>query len=310
MNVATLVERFRSEIIDDEVIGGREDLCLWSNTNIINYLNDTIDELSEETLVISDQSTAAIAEVKLLSNTTLHAIDDRILQVRYGRLETGKTSVIKTTEDWLEGNIADWRNTEGSAPTHFAPSAMKGYLSIYPKYDDTYEFEGDSDISFVSATKTISQTGGDFSGLEAGDEINVDGTTNNDGYFTVATVGTDSFTVSESLTNESNTSATIKKVEDTLLLSTNRIQLTPFTVADIAAETSITELKAIHHPKLLNGMGKRAFLKPDSDTYDKGKSREHERLFEIDKKRMKRDIILLHKPEKSRTIRSGQGIGY
>jgi len=306
MNIATLIERVRSEMLDDEI-----EPYLWSDTNLINYLNDTIDELSEDNLVITDQSTAAVAEVRLLSNQTLHPIDDRVLHIRYGRLETNATSVIKTTEDWLEGNIADWRNTEGSAPTHFAPSASHGYLSIYPKYDDTYEYLGASDISFVGgATKSITQLTGDFSGLTTGDELYISGTTDNNGFFTVVTEGTTSFIVSETVTTEALTSAVIRKVMDTLLMTVNRISLTPFTVSDIAAETDITELKSVHHSKLFNGMAKRAFLKPDSETYDKGKAEYHRGLFELDKKRMKRDIILLNKPERSRTIRSGTGIGY
>ena len=304
MNVSTLIDRMRSEVLDDEL-----EPYLWSDTNLINYLNDTIDEVSEENLVIADQSTAAVAEVRLLSNQILHPIDDRVLHVRYGRLETNLTSVIKTTEDWLEANIADWRSTEGNNPTYFAPSASDGYLNIYPKYDDTYEYIGSSDISFVSGTKTISQATGDFSGLATGDQVYVSGTTNNDGFLTVVTEGTTSFTVSETVTTEASTSATIRKVMDTLMMTVNRVQLTPFTVADISAATDITELKAVHHSKLLNGMAKRAFLKPDSETYDKGKAEYHRGLFEVDKKRMKRDIIFLNKPDKTRTIRSGTGIG-
>ena len=306
MNVATLVERVRSEVLDDEI-----EPYLWTDTNLINYLNDTIDELAEDNLVMTDQSTASVAEIKLLSNQILHPIDDRVLQVRYGRLETNKTDVIKTTEDWLNGNIADWRNTDGSAPTYFCPSVSKGYLSIYPKYDATYEYLGVANISFVGgATKSITQLTGDFSGLVAGDEIYISGTTDNNGFFTVVTAGTTSFTVSESVTTEASTSATIRKVMDTLLMTVNRISMTPFTVSDIADSTDITELKSVHHSKLLNGIAKKAFLKPDSDTYDKGKAEYHRGLFEVDKKRMKRDIILLNKPDRSRTIRSGTGIGY
>jgi hypothetical protein len=305
MDVGTWVERFRSEILDDEL-----EPYLWSDTNIINYLNDTIDECAEENLVITDQSTTSVTTIKLLSNTTLHAISDSIVHIRFGRLESTGYGVVKTTEDWLNAEVSDWRDTEGTDPTHFAPSAMKGYLSIYPRYNDTYYFAGSSNISFTAATKTISQATGDFSGLAIGDEVNISGTTNNNGYFTVVTVGTTSFTISETVTTESNTSAVIKKVEDKLLLTVNRMPLTPFTVADIAAATDITDLKAIHHAKLFNGVAKRAFLKPDSETYDKGKSEYHRQLFEKDKRRMKITTILGTKPDKTRKARSGTSIWY
>jgi len=145
--------------------------------------------------------------------------------------------------------------------------------------------------------------------LVAGDEVNISGTTNNNGYFTVVTVSTTYFTVSETVVNESGTSAVIKKVEDTLVLSVNRLPLTAFTVSDIADATSITDLKSLHHAKLLNGIAKRAFLKPDSDTYDKGKAEYHRQLFEKDKKTMRRSMIVFAKPARAFTVRSGSGMG-
>lgn len=306
MNVANVISRIRNEILDDDI-----EPYLWSNTNLINYLNDTIDELAEENLIIVDQDTpSARTEVKLLSNLTLHSISSSIIHVRFGYLKSTGYGVVRTTEDWLNANISDWRTTTGNGPTYFVPSAWNNYLSIYPKYDDTYEYLGSSNISFSSGTNTISQPTGSFSGLKIGDEIYVTSTTYNDGYFTVATVGTISFTVSEALITESNKSAKIRKVMDTLVMTINRLTQTAFTTADITAATDITDIKSIHHSKLFNGMAKRAFLKPDSETYDKGKAEYHRKLFEDDKKKIKRSTILFNKPDKTRSIRSGTGIYY
>lgn len=295
----------RIEILDDNI-----EPYLWSNDELIYTLNDTIEELAEENLIIADQSTTAQMEIKLLSYTTLHAITDYVLMVRSARLKSDGYTLIKTTEDWLDANISDWRDTTGTSPSHYAPAAAKGYISIYPKYNDTYYYAGSSDITFVSGTKTISQATGDFSGLAVGDEINISGTTNNNGYFTLATAGTTSFTVTGTLVSEASTSAIIKKVEDTLIMSIDRLPLTPFTSADIAAATSISDVKAVHHPKLFNGMAKRLYLKPDSETYDAKKAELHRNLFEIDKKRIRRTNIILKKPDKAFTVRSGSGIGY
>ncbi len=307
MNVATLIERVRSEILDDDIIP-----YLWSDTNLINYLNDAIDELIEENLIIVDQDeTSARTRIKLLSNLTTHSIYASVLYVRFAYLLSTGYGVIRTTEDWLNANISDWRTTTGSGPTYFAPSAWNNYLSIYPKYDTTYEYLGDGDIDFVGgATKSITQPTGDFSGLAVGDEIYITSTASNDGYFTVATAGTTSFTVSETVTGENDTSAKIRKVEDTLVMTINRMPQTPFGTGDIALATDITDIKSVHHSKLFNGMAKRAFLKPDSETYDKGKAEYHRGLFEVDKKKIKRSQILFNKPDKTRTIRSGTGIGY
>ena len=304
MNVATLVSRMRVEILDDNI-----EPYLWGNDEIVNVLNDTFNELAEENLIISDQSTTAITEVKLLSNINLHAVSDYIVTARFGRLKTDQYDLIKTTEDWLDGNITDWRNQTGSHPMYFAPYASNGYLSIAPKYDDEGEYLGASDISFVAGTKTIVQPTGDFSALAVGDEINVSGTVSNNGYYTVATAGTPSFTVTAALVTEGSTNAVIRKVRDTLVLSVNRIPLTAFTESDITSASAITDIKSLHHAKLFNGMAKRLYMKPDSETYDKGKAEYHRNLFELDKKKIRRTSILFKKPDKAFTIRSGSGIG-
>ena len=304
MNVATLVSRMRVEILDDNITP-----YLWADSELIKVLNDTRDELAEENLIITDQSTTSLTEVKLLSNINLHAVSDLVLMARFGRLKTDEYDLIRTTEDYLDGNITDWRNQTGSHPMYFCPSAANGYLSIAPKYDDEGEYLGASNISFVSGTKTIVQPTGDFSDLAVGDEINVSGTVSNNGYFTVATSGTTSFTVTSALVTEGSTSAVIRKVRDTLILSINRLSVTAFTEADITSASAITDIKPLHHAKLFNGMAKRLYLKPDSETFDKGKAEYHRNLFELDKKRIRRTSIIFKKPDKAFTIRSGSGIG-
>ena len=307
MDVATLISRMRIEVLDDNITP-----YLWSNVELIYMLNDTINELVEENLMIVDQdSPSTRTEISLLSNTTIHSINTSILHVRFGYLLSTGYGVIRTTEDWLNANISDWRTTTGSGPTYFAPSAWHNYLSIYPKYDTTYYYLGVSNISFVGGTtKSITQTGGDFSGLAVGDKVYINYSTSNTGTFTVVTVGTTSFTVSETVTDEPNSSARIRKVEDTLVMTINRMPQTEFTSDDITAATTITDIQSVHHRKLFNGIAKRAFLKPDSETYDKGKAEYHRGLFEVDKKKIKRSQILFNKPDKTRTIRSGTGIGY
>ena len=180
-------------------------------------------------------------------------------------------------------------------------------MSIYPKFDNVGEVIGASNISFDLATKTIS--GVNLSVFVAGDSFNVSGTTLNNGYYTVATAGT-SIIVSETLVNELNQSATIRKVRDTMLMNVGRLATARFTVADIVAETEITEMRDDHIEGLTDGIAKRAFLKPDTYTYFPQKAEYHRGLFEEFKKVVKRDIILLHKPDKSRVPRSGSSIYY
>lgn len=307
--VADVIDLTRESVLDDT----DSQKYLWSNTELIYLFNRCYNELVKAGLPIIDQSTAAIREIKLLSNLGVYALDSRVIQVTQARLETDTTAppLTRTTETRLNQTVSDWRNETGT-PREYCPGAYSGYLSIYPKFDDTYEYLGSSNISFVALTKTISQTGGDFSELVVGDVVSVSGSgvTANNTTFTVVTVGTTSFTVSETVTDATNTSATIRKVRDTLLMTVSRLPTARFTVADITAATAITEIRDDHIDGLVDGIAKRAFLKPDSYTYYPQKAEYHRGLFEEFKKQIRRDMILLHKPDKSRVPRSGTSIYY
>ena len=284
---------------------------LWEDEELIYCLNRCYNELVKSALLIKDQSTTAVMEIKLLSNLGVYALDSRVIQATQARLETDTTAtpLTRTTEIRLNQTVSDWRNETGT-PREYIPSYSSGYISVYPKYDTEGEYVGN--ISFVSGTKTISQISGDFSDLTAGDEVTITGATNsaNNSTFTVATVGTDSFTVTGTLTSESSSSATIRLVRDTLLMTVSRLGTARFVVSDIENDTEITDIREDHCDGLIDGIAKRAFLKPNSQTLDPNKAEYHRGLFEEFKKEVRRDMILLNKPDKSRVPRSGTSIYY
>lgn len=305
VTVATLFDLLRKLVLSDDEIPYR-----WSNTELIYALNRAFSELIKIPMT-KDQTTAAIVEILLLSNQTVYARDSRILQIQDARLETNKTagSLIRTTEEYLNKSRRDWRSLIGTYPTHYIPEAYSGYLSIYPKFDDEGEIQGASNISFVSGTKTIS--GADFTEIDSGDQFVITGTTNNNNTFTAASDGTATSIVTvEALTTEANTSALIRKVRDTLLLSVTRHASSRFTEANITDGTTIPVLRDEMTDGLLDGMGKFLWLKPDVQTYYPAKAQTHSVTWEQFKKDIRRDLILLNKPDKSRKPRSGTSIYY
>jgi len=285
---------------------------LWEDDELIFCLNRAFNELIKIPL-IKDQTTTAIVQVPLLSNLGVYAMDSRILQVASARfsVNTSYGPLNKTTELRLDQTVSNWRNQTGT-PREFCPGAYNGYLTIYPKFDEVGEYIGASNISFASGVNVISQSGGDFSILEAGDQVVVtdSGVAANNTTLTVATVGTDSFTVSESITTATNTSAIIRMVRDTLLLSVTRLGTARFVVSDITDGEEIGELRDDQAEGLIDGIAKRAFLKPTTQTLDPNKAESHRQQFELFKKDMRRDLILLNKPERTRVLRSGTSIGY
>lgn len=233
MNVYDVCTRIRSEKLDDAI-----EPYLWSNTDLINYLNDTLQELSDDTLLIKDQTTTATCQITLADDTYRYAFPSGVIHVSNAWMTQGDAQVglIITTENWLNTNVSDWRNTTGTYPTHIVPYYEEGYMAIFPMMDDA----GATDIIYM----------------------------------------------------------TVK-----------RSPATVFTTSDITAQTTISSMHVAYTDAIMNGMTKRAFLKPDSDTYDRGKSEHFRGLFEMDKKRIRRKLILLNKPAKTLTIREGQGIG-
>jgi len=301
MTVTDIINYTRSSVLDD----ADPQKYLWEDVELIFLLNRAYNEIIKIPY-IKDQSTTAIVQIKLLSNLGVYSLDSRILKIDSARLSVNNISMDRELETRLDATITGWRDLTGT-PKKYCPGAYSGYMSIYPKFDNVGEVIGASNISFDLATKTIS--GVNLSVFVAGDSFNVSGTTLNNGYYTVATAGT-SIIVSETLADELNQSATIRKVRDTMLLNVGRLGTARFTVADIAANTEITEMRDDHVEGLTDGIAKRAFLKPDTYTYFPQKAEYHRGLFEEFKKVVKRDIILLHKPDKSRVPRSGTSIYY
>ncbi len=306
MDVGTLIDRTRSEILDDT--DDAAGTPLWSNSDLISALNQSLRKMYKACMVKTDQETVAITQIKLLSNLGMYDLDSRVLKVKTPRLSVNVTypPLEIVTELELDQTITNWRNTTG-VPSRCCPNAGSQHISIYPKFDATGEVTGT--FTFAQTTKVISKVSGDFSAYAVGDSINIDGTTLNDGYVTVATAGTTSFITTEALVNET-ISATLRRVEDTLIMTVLRLPVTAFTVNDIANATDISDLRSDYHEDLMYGIGELAYLKADSQTFDIAQSKLCGNEFAQRLKQARIDMILLSKPDRSFKIRSGTGIGY
>jgi hypothetical protein len=292
MNVTEIIGLERESVLDDA-----KEPYLWSNTELVFCLNEAINELCRDSWIITDQTTPSMTQLKLLSNVGLYALDDRIVNVKSARLASGNQwgrPLTKTSENKLDQTIMNWRARTGT-PREYALDAASTYLSVYPKFDTVGEVIGSADISFAAASKKITKPGATFTThFSVGDSFQVSGTVSNNGYLTVASVIDTEITVNETLVDEVNTSAILRKVRDTLLMIVNRIPLTPLTANDIDATPPISpEIKSIYHGGLLDGIAKRAFLKQDAETYDPQKAERHRLLFEQFKGRVKTDLIRL-----------------
>lgn len=297
MTVKEIINITRSAVLDDTEVP-----LLWTDTELVFDLNLVVDELCTDTLLVEDSTTAALTQLKLLSNLGVYSIDERTVNVKPGAKLTVNTTrnygvLLRYSEAYMNHVSPTWQEITNTVPTIYIPDCARNIIRIYPKFDDTGEVLGSSNISFDAVTKTITKPGETFSShYAAGDQINVDGTTSNDGYLTLVTVGTTTMTVSETLVDEVSTSATLRKVCDTVQMVVNRTMLTPFTVSGMTTETP--EFKAKYHRKLMYGIGREAFLKRDTETYNPGTSEACGIKFELLKAEIRADLGFKNQSER------------
>ena len=258
---------------------------LWEDDELLGFLNLVHNEWCKDTGCLRDDETAAICQIPILSNRASYSVDSRITEIHYGWLSTAERDVTVKDDIWISRNIYHWKVATG-AIEFLIPDYGSTKLRIvrYPG-DDTGYFSGS--FTFTGTSKTIAQSGASFSTtLAVDDEIVISGTTLNGTTaipktFTVATVSTDSFTVSETVTDETPSAGIIQKITDTLNLTVSRLPLAQLTMTGMKTESP--EIRFDYHPYLINGILREAYKKHDADTLDPEKEKKYGDLFEMNK---------------------------
>jgi hypothetical protein len=288
VTIVEILDYTRNEILDDTV-----QPYLWTNSYLLKHLNRAYEELCRETLCLVDSTTTAVCQIKLLSNLGLHTYHAKIIQIFDMRRNSDGAPIMPKSEHFMMYLTSNWRSLTG-IPLYRIMDTQNRSFTVYPKYDSTGYIAGSSNITFTAATKIISQAGATFTDhFETGDSIVITGTTNNNGTFTITNVAATEITVSETVVNENNTSAVIRKVRETAILRVARLPLVSWTDADFNTGTATPEIDATYHVGLADGIAKLALRKQDTQTYDPNKAKEHEKKFEEFKSDVRYDIRML-----------------
>jgi len=285
----------RTDYLDDIVIPYK-----WSDVELLRHLNKALNEWCRETGCIRDTTTSAICKTLLLANQHTYALDPRITEIHTpcniinydSVLEQYTTKKVEVISDsYVDDMMTGWRTAYGGTG-YLIPDYDYGHFRIvrYGSPDDGYWTGA---FTFTGGTtKSIFQTGATFSDLlEVGDQVWMTGTVSNGTTavpktFTVVTVSTTSFTVSETITDETVASGGImQKVIDTLWLTVSRLPLADLTIAGIATESP--EIASQYHIYLIDGILRDAYMKQDSQCYNKQLAMEHRGLFETSKRKGK-----------------------
>jgi hypothetical protein len=263
----------------------------WEDAELLGYLNLAYFEWCRESHCIRDDVTASVCQIPLLAGMLAYPMSPKITFVHNGWLSSGRPHMEVKDEIWLDRNAYAWR-TSGGDPRFILPDYSLGYLKVirFPLANKGYY----SGAFTFTAPNTISQTGTLFStNLVAADQVVISGTLLNGTTavpvtFTVATVATDSFTVTSTIVNESAAAGIIRKVVDTLNLSVDRVPVTPLALA--GWETQALEIREDYQPYLIDGILREAYQKQDAACLDVNKSKEHAGYFEKNKAKTYNEI--------------------
>lgn len=275
MTTDALIELVRKAFIDDGVSPYK-----WDNDVVIAHANEAQRsacrraDLIVDTIQASDADGLPICSLPVVAGTAAYRISGKILRIVPSGtyLSLVEYDLAHTTETWLNEFYPEWRSETGTPVYYFY---TKGRITLVPNpiVNDTLNLKvvrmplvdmifggskltGVSDITFNATNKTITTVSGNFltSGFLPYKTATITGTTSNNKTVTPVTITATVMTVSETLVNESNTSAVI------------------------AAE-SYPEIDEAHHYGLIDGICHLAYQMQDSETLDVNKTKLHEQKF-------------------------------
>ena len=279
MNIFDIIDFTRSEILDDAIKP-----YAWDNRALLGHLNRAYEELCRESKCIIDSTTAEICRINLLSNQGMFPIHSKVIYVYGARRQSDGAKIWPKTEEYMDRLFTNWQSVIGK-PYLRIMNTKNRFLTVYPRFDSVGYIVGTSDIDFAVASGpvyTIEKSGATFlSHFSIGDSLVVTGTTLNNSTLTIVDLTNTVVTVSGVVIAETKTNAILQKVRDVALLRVARLPLAPWTLAELEGETPPSpEIDEAYHSGLFDGIGKFAFRKQDTETYDPEKAAFHSGIFE------------------------------
>jgi hypothetical protein len=138
--------------LDDEV-----EPYLWPDEELVEYLNDSVEKLCQETLCMVDSTTEDLCRIGVREGVKSYALDARILGIKRAALEGGFGVLTGVTMEYLDACYgSNWEDMEGS-PVHYVTDSDSGRLRLFPvpANDDTLRLTVYRlPLSELSASKT------------------------------------------------------------------------------------------------------------------------------------------------------------
>lgn len=145
MKLSELLSELRQAILRDvsDAVNGMTDGQLWSNENLVRYINEGQNKFATMTCILRDETTPAVTQLVLVEGQEQYALDDRVIAILGARVD--RVHLSRTTYGGLFSNRGDTspgyaRTDRGSpgTPRAFYTDRETGKLGVYPAPDASW----------------------------------------------------------------------------------------------------------------------------------------------------------------------------
>lgn len=106
MKVADFIDAFRSDLADQAMPEP-----LWSDEDIVRYLNDAVQEACERAKLIEDRLTPAVCSITLQTGVSTYSLHPSVFEIKRVTLR-GRPLDLTTVEE-LDSDCPGWENMQG-----------------------------------------------------------------------------------------------------------------------------------------------------------------------------------------------------
>lgn len=125
MTVEDFITAFRSDLRDLTIPQ------MWSDEDIVRYLNDAVDEAAERALLIEDSVTADCCEVVLIPGQATYDLHPSVLRVKRATFNVKPLHISSVEAEDNQG--FGWENREGPVPQKFIVNGQATTITFVPK---------------------------------------------------------------------------------------------------------------------------------------------------------------------------------
>lgn len=125
MTLAELKARFRREEHDDVAP------YLWSDTDLVAWINEAENEACRRALLLVDSTTAA-AKVTFLAGAVGITLPASVIFVRRAALASNNIPMMFRVARTMDEEVPGWEGASASTPRVAVPDWQTGYLRFYP----------------------------------------------------------------------------------------------------------------------------------------------------------------------------------